>query len=75
MTDTPTEDGRMLNDAAVANLLGISKAHLWRLRKLVADPALRFPEPTRIGRATRWLPADITAWQARTKGKVITIER
>lgn len=75
MSDTPTAgDGRMLNDAAVADLLSISKPHLWRLRTLVKDPALRFPEPSRLGRSTRWLRSEVLAWQERTKGKVIEIE-
>lgn len=43
----------------VAALLGVSRAHVWRL-----NAAGRLPEPVRLGKAVRWLRSEIEAWLA-----------
>ena len=43
--------------AEAAALLGISRAHFYKLR--AAD---KLPPPVRIGGSVRWLRADLTAW-------------
>ncbi|HKQ47605.1 MAG TPA: helix-turn-helix domain-containing protein [Phycisphaerae bacterium] len=43
----------------VAELLGISRAHLWKLHS-----SGRLPRPIRLGRAVRWSVSEIQAWLA-----------
>lgn len=51
---------RFLRVAAVLDLIGISKAQLYRLMQ---DGA--FPKPVALGPNTRaWLESDVKAWQA-----------
>jgi excisionase family DNA binding protein len=45
-----------LSAAEVAELLGISRRHVW---KLLASG--RLPEPIRLGRSVRWLRDDLLA--------------
>ena len=40
-----------------AELVGMSRRWLWR-----AVSAQQFPQPVRVGRATRWRRVDIEAW-------------
>ena len=41
----------------VAELLGISRAHVWKLLS-----SGRLPKPVRFGRAVRWSRATLEAW-------------
>lgn len=41
----------------VAKLLGISRAHVWRLHS-----SGRIPRPVRLGRAVRWNRKNLEAW-------------
>lgn len=43
----------------VARLLGISRAHVWRMHS-----SGRLPKPVRLGRAVRWGRAEIEGWLA-----------
>lgn len=43
----------------IAELLGISRAHLWRL-----NSSGRLPRPIRFGRAVRWHRSTIEEWLA-----------
>jgi excisionase family DNA binding protein len=54
-TDTPTP--LLITDLDAAALLGISRAHLHRLRV-----AGKFPEAIRLGRALRFDRAELVAW-------------
>jgi excisionase family DNA binding protein len=47
----------LIDDCAAAALMGISRAHLHRLRS-----AGRFPEAIRLGRALRFDRAELVAW-------------
>lgn len=53
------EDNRLLDVAAVAELLGISERGVWRFRE-----AGRMPAPVTLGRLVRWRSTDLTAWIA-----------
>ena len=54
----PTElEALLIPDTAAAALLGISRAHLHRLRA-----AGRFPEAIRLGRALRFDRTELIAW-------------
>lgn len=53
------EDNRLLDVAAVAELLGISERGVWRFRD-----AGRIPAPVTLGRLVLWRQADLTAWVA-----------
>ena len=55
MSETPL----LIPDTAAAALLGISRAHLHRLRA-----AGRFPEAIRLGRALRFDRAELVEWAA-----------
>ncbi len=48
-----------LTASDVAMLLGISRAHVWRL-----NAAYQLPEPIRLGKSVRWPRAEIEAWLA-----------
>jgi excisionase family DNA binding protein len=58
-TQTPTEPARMLDVTAVANLLGVSSRHVYRL----ADGG-RMPRPLKLGGAVRWDRRTIEDWIA-----------
>jgi prophage regulatory protein len=49
----------LLDAAAVAKRLGVSKATVWRLRD-----SGRLPQPIKVGSLTRWRTADVEAWVA-----------
>ena len=49
----------LLDAAAVAKRLGVSKATVWRLRD-----SGRLPQCVKVGSLTRWRVADIEAWVA-----------
>jgi len=53
------EDNRLMDVAAVAELLGISERGCWRFRD-----AGRMPAPVTLGRLVRWRQSDLTAWIA-----------
>jgi excisionase family DNA binding protein len=55
MSETPI----LVPDTTAAALLGISRAHLHRLRA-----AGRFPEAIRLGRALRFDRAELVEWAA-----------
>ena len=56
----PTHPSRLaLTAEEIAGLLGISRAHLWRL-----NSSGRLPRPIRLGRAVRWNRTTIEAWLA-----------
>ena len=57
MSNDATPDPLLIPDTAAAALLGISRAHLHRLRA-----AGRFPEAIRLGRALRFERAELVAW-------------
>lgn len=46
-----------LSAEEVAELLGISRAHVWKLLS-----SGRLPEPVRLGRAVRWSRTTLEAW-------------
>lgn len=46
-----------LSAGEVAKLLGISRAHVWRMHS-----SGRLPPPVRLGRAVRWERAAIEGW-------------
>jgi excisionase family DNA binding protein len=48
-----------LSATALANRLGISRAHVWKLLSLG-----RLPAPVRLGRAVRWDKRVVDAWLA-----------
>ena len=48
----------------VARLLGVSERAVWAWTR-----AGRFPKPARLGRAVRWLRADVVAYLADMKGE------
>ncbi|MGM0584465.1 MAG: helix-turn-helix transcriptional regulator [Pseudomonadota bacterium] len=50
----------LMTDAAAAELLGVSRATLWRRAK---DGTL--PKPVRIGNATRWVRSELNEVIAR----------
>jgi predicted DNA-binding transcriptional regulator AlpA len=50
--------GKMLDVGAVADRLSISERSVWRT---VADGLL--PAPVKIGRCSRWFPADIATFE------------
>lgn len=53
-------DGRIaLSADEVAEALGISRAHVWKLAS-----AGRLPKPIRLGRAVRWSRKDLEEWLA-----------
>jgi excisionase family DNA binding protein len=56
-TKPPAPPPLLIPDTAAAALLGISRAHLHRLRT-----AGRFPEAIRLGRALRFDRAELVAW-------------
>jgi excisionase family DNA binding protein len=49
----------VLSASETAGLLGISRAHLWRLHS-----SGRLPRPIRLGRAVRWDRKTLEAWVA-----------
>jgi predicted DNA-binding transcriptional regulator AlpA len=54
----PTEPALLLDVAAVAQLLGVSPRHVWRM----AD-AGEFPRPVAVGaKLKRWLRAAVLTW-------------
>ncbi|MFN0135695.1 MAG: helix-turn-helix transcriptional regulator [Phycisphaerae bacterium] len=62
----PTDRRRAVDDerlalsaTALANRLGISRAHVWKLLSLG-----RLPAPVRLGRAVRWDKRIVDAWLA-----------
>lgn len=59
MTHIPDAGTRplALTASEVAQLLGVSRAHVWRLHK-----AGKLPEPVRLGRAVRWSRTEIESW-------------
>lgn len=49
---------RLLRDRQVAEMIGLSRASVWRMARNG-----HFPEPVRIAeRSTRWLERDVNAW-------------
>lgn len=59
-TDKPTEPALLLDVAAVAQLLGVSPRHVWRL----ADSG-DFPRPVAVGsKLKRWSRAVVVEWIA-----------
>jgi excisionase family DNA binding protein len=54
---SPCIEPLLIPDTAAASLLGISRAHLHRLRA-----AGKFPEAIRLGRALRFDRAELVAW-------------
>ena len=52
-------DKLALTASEVASLLGVSRAHVWRL-----NAARKLPEPIRLGRAVRWSRSEIESWLA-----------
>ena len=60
MTPTPPALSALLNVTEVANLLGISPRHVWRM----AD-AGTFPRPLKVGmKLRRWPRSAIESWLA-----------
>jgi len=59
--DQATPLGRRIALSAdeVAEALGISRAHVWKLAS-----AGRLPRPVRLGRAVRWARKDLEEWLA-----------
>ncbi len=47
----------LLDAAAVARRLGVSKATVWRLRD-----SGRLPQPVKVGSLTRWRAAELGRW-------------
>ena len=60
MTSTPPAQSALLNVTEVANLLGISPRHVWRM----AD-AGTFPRPLKVGmKLRRWPRSSVESWLA-----------
>jgi prophage regulatory protein len=51
--------GKLLKTTEAAEFLGVSQRHLWRLHS-----GGEMPAPVRIGRAVRWVVADLENWIA-----------
>ncbi|MBX3323937.1 MAG: helix-turn-helix domain-containing protein [Phycisphaeraceae bacterium] len=49
----------LLSAVQVAGLLGVSRAHIWRLHS-----AGQLPAPLRLGRAVRWRRSELEDWLA-----------
>jgi predicted DNA-binding transcriptional regulator AlpA len=57
-TDNPTEPAQLLDVATVAQLLGVSTRHVWRM-----CDAGQFPRPVAIGaKLKRWPRSVVLAW-------------
>lgn len=54
-----TVDPMLLSVVQVAAMLGVSRAHIWRLHT-----AGHLPAPLRLGRAVRWRRSELEAWLA-----------
>ena len=54
---SPPPDRLALTATEVAALLGVSRAHVWRL-----NAAGKLPEPIRLGKAVRWQRAELEKW-------------
>jgi predicted DNA-binding transcriptional regulator AlpA len=48
---------RLINATELANMLGISMRHLWRMKA-----ARELPKPIHLRRSVRWALADIEEW-------------
>ena len=55
--EPPPPDRLALTASEVAALLGVSRAHVWRL-----NAAGKLPEPIRLGKAVRWQRAELEKW-------------
>jgi len=52
--------GRLLKIKDICRDLSLSRATVYRLMK---DPENPFPQPVKIGMASRWLECEIIAWK------------
>lgn len=59
MTQQPTIAPIALSAEQVAELLGVSRAHIWRMLQRGQLPA-----PARLGRLSRWDRRTVEAWLA-----------
>lgn len=53
------ESSLLLSAVEVAALLGVSRAHVWRM-----NSSGGLPEPVRLGKAVRWRRCELEAWVA-----------
>jgi excisionase family DNA binding protein len=58
-TETTESSAAALRAPEVAELLGISDRHMWKLHA-----AAQLPAPVRLGRSVRWRRAELLDWLA-----------
>lgn len=59
MPTLPSEEALAITAEELAELLGISKRHLWSL-----NAQAKLPRPVRLGRSVRWSLPEVREWLA-----------
>lgn len=59
MPTLPSEEALAITAEELAELLGISKRHLWSL-----NAKAKLPRPVRLGRSVRWSLPEVRDWLA-----------